>query len=423
MAREPRNYTDKASAFLKSLKTGKVYEFDYGWWRKGSETCIGQGNPMRDDGTYPPSAYSMVKIDQKNAKGTIRSQSPTSDTLRYGWLGGIFCSPSWQSYAFSDAVRDKARLRVMRKLSSDFSLPVTLAEMKKTNEMIATSGITLAEAITSLRKDPTGETAEEIMNIDRKPQKGFSTRLREASRAARDKFNFAASRWLELRYGWVPILYDAWAAADSLAGIDHVKWEKVRGRYENNLRDDFHVSDGNYFLGGKQRIRFGGIETAQVTGLYRPDLNAIWTLVAKRLGLTNPLTATWELTRLSFVVDWFTPIGDWLSQLDAPLGLEFRDFTETQLMKRSCVITRKEHGYNGATRSEINWLAREDLVSMKRSVLDGPPAAALPRINNLSEIVSGPRLADAMALLGDSFFTAFGKHLRELKRLREFEAD
>lgn len=351
-----------------------------------------------------------------------RSTSPTSDIFKYGCLGGIFCTPSWQPYAFSDAVRDKARLRVMRKLSSDFSLPVTLAEMKMTNEMIATSGITLAEAMTSLRKDPTGETAEEIMNIDRKPQKGFSTRLREASRAARDKFNFAASRWLELRYGWVPILFDAWAAADSLAGIDHVKWEKVRGRYESDLRDDFNVSDGSYFP-GKQRVRLGGLETSQVTGLYRPDLNAIWIFVAKRLGLTNPLAATYELTRLTFVLDWFSPIGDWLSQLDAPLGLEFRDFSETQLIKRSCVITRKESGISGATRDEISWLAREDLVSMKRSVLDGPPAAALPRINNLSEIVSGPRLADAMALLGDSFFEAFGRYNNLMKRLRSFEAD
>jgi len=409
MAREPSSYIDKASAHEKNLITGEVFTFDYGWWRSGSETPQGQGNPMRDDGTYPPSAYSLVKIDRKNAKGFIMSSSLSSDTLLYGWLGGIFCSPSWQDYAFSERIRDKARLRVMRKLSSDFSLPVTLAEMKKTNEMIADSGITLADAITSLRSDPTGETAEEIMKIDRRPQKGFSTKLREASRNARDKANFAASRWLELRYGWVPILYDAWAAADSLAGVDNVKWEKVRGRYENSLRDHFWVDDWSYFHGGKQNIRFGGYESAQVTGLYRPNLGAIWLLVAKRLGLTNPLTATWELTKLSFVVDWFTPIGDWLSQLDAPLGLEFRDFTETQLMKRSCVITRKETGYNGSTRNEINWLAREDLVSMKRSVLDGPPVAALPRINNLSDIVSGPRLADAMALLNQSFGKTFGR--------------
>lgn len=409
MAREPKSYINAASAHMKDMKTGVVYTFNYGWSSQGSETPEGDGNPMREDGTYPPSAYTLTKIDQKNARGAIRASSNTSDSLYYGYLGGIFCSPHYHDFEFSERVRDKARLRVMRKLSSDFSLPVTLAEMKKTNEMVADSGIRIADALSSLKSDPSGKDAAEILKVKRPESRSFSSGVRAAVRATGRKADFLASKWLELRYGWVPILWDAWAAADALSGIDSVKWEKVRGRYEDSLRDDYVVPDGSWFIGGKQRVRTGGYETSQVVGLYRPDLSAIWTLVAKRLGLTNPLTVTWELTKLSFVVDWFSPIGDWLSQLDAPLGLEFRDFTETQVIKGSNVTTRKEKGFNGPTSVDVNWLARQDVVKMKRTVLDGPPVARLPRINNLGEIVSAPRLADSMALLQQSFRSVFGK--------------
>lgn len=48
------------------------------------------------------------------------------------------------------------------------------------------------------------------------------------------------------------------------------------------------------------------------------------------LGLVNPLSLAWELLPMSFVVDWFIPIGGFLRQLTAPLGLEFTYGYETK---------------------------------------------------------------------------------------------
>jgi len=40
-------------------------------------------------------------------------------------------------------------------------------------------------------------------------------------------------------------------------------------------------------------------------------------------GITNPALLAWELVPYSFVVDWFYPVGDWLSQVGYSLGLYF----------------------------------------------------------------------------------------------------
>ena len=42
-----------------------------------------------------------------------------------------------------------------------------------------------------------------------------------------------------------------------------------------------------------------------------------------QLGLTDPLGIAWELTRLSFVADWFVPIGAWLQARSADTGWTF----------------------------------------------------------------------------------------------------
>jgi hypothetical protein len=42
------------------------------------------------------------------------------------------------------------------------------------------------------------------------------------------------------------------------------------------------------------------------------------------LGITNPALLAWELLPYSFVVDWFLPIGDWVSTWDATLGTELQ---------------------------------------------------------------------------------------------------
>jgi len=52
-----------------------------------------------------------------------------------------------------------------------------------------------------------------------------------------------------------------------------------------------------------------------------------------RYGLLDPLSLAWELLPLSFVVDWFTGVGNFLDSWTRPLGLAFLDGYKTLYLR------------------------------------------------------------------------------------------
>jgi hypothetical protein len=65
-----------------------------------------------------------------------------------------------------------------------------------------------------------------------------------------------------------------------------------------------------------------------------------------QIGITNPALLVWELIPYSFVVDWMIPVGDWLSSLDALVGVEdlrvVRGYKITRTTETSCGGSAKE---------------------------------------------------------------------------------
>jgi hypothetical protein len=95
----------------------------------------------------------------------------------------------------------------------------------------------------------------------------------------------------------------------------------VRTKLSKNFID---VLDGGTRLTSFAGVSIGGkaLTTWSLSG------SAVWRFKVKelntlgKLGLTNPLSAAWNLATLSFVVDWFIPIGDYLDALDVPMRFE-----------------------------------------------------------------------------------------------------
>lgn len=56
-------------------------------------------------------------------------------------------------------------------------------------------------------------------------------------------------------------------------------------------------------------------------------------------GLTNPLALAWELFPMSFVINWFLPIGNFLAGLSTPFGMEFRDGYMTKYVEWTAKTT------------------------------------------------------------------------------------
>lgn len=124
----------------------------------------------------------------------------------------------------------------------------------------------------------------------------------------------AENRWLEIQYGWKPLLGDLKTILEELASdkrppapvIKVVQSTKLK--HKNYLPDDCRVNDF-----------FGIYKTSCYFTVSSPGIRqaAQW-----NLG-NNPLLTAWELVPYSFIVDWFLPIGDFLTQFSSSQGLEF----------------------------------------------------------------------------------------------------
>lgn len=111
-----------------------------------------------------------------------------------------------------------------------------------------------------------------------------------------------------------------------------------------------------------------------------------------RYGLTNPAALVWELTTLSFVVDWFTGLGNFIRAIQQPMGCSARNGYETRFTDANYQIFQRifavgSNSYvivDGSTIGQVNGLA------MKRDKTLGftPPVPYIRVDLNRSQITS-----------------------------------
>lgn len=137
--------------------------------------------------------------------------------------------------------------------------------------------------------------------------------------------DFAGTSWLAWKFGWKPLLEDitnmrsailqAMEKDDSFASAEHTTVLPIP------------------LTTGLSDVRYSGSASAGCT-------HKVWYRVSNetlsglnQLGLIDPLSLTWELTSLSFVIDWFVGVSDFLNGLSAPLGLDFITGYRTEFTK------------------------------------------------------------------------------------------
>ncbi len=95
-------------------------------------------------------------------------------------------------------------------------------------------------------------------------------------------------------------------------------------------------------------------------------------------GLINPLEILWEVTPWSFVVDWFFPVGDWLSNKTSDFGLTFK--TGTRKVKLVGTFTT-EGSQNGLPPGSVSGTdANSALVDFDGEVIGRTVLTAIPNL-------------------------------------------
>lgn len=205
------------------------------------------------------------------------------------------------------------------------------------------------------------------------------------------------SKWLELQYGWKPLMSDILGACEVLANLETgvmAYHARVKGSAKWTERYNFNLASSPYYWICTAEREY---HTKYILyyKLNNPTLAAL-----SSLGITNPLELGWELVKYSFVIDWFLPVGNWLSTLDADFGWTYETGCQTNFIKVNTTSIPR-HIPNTLSAQYDNFTVGPKMkgIRMTRQVV-GPPAVGVPHFKNP---LSSVHIANAMSLLSQAF--------------------
>jgi len=206
-------------------------------------------------------------------------------------------------------------------------------------------------------------------------------------------------KWLELQYGWNPLMADITGSADKIAQQSGQKFrasvKATVGRHDRTEWYKWSDFGPGLIITGESKVE------TKVRLDYVLENPILATLA--QVGITNPISLAWELFPYSFVVDWFTDVGGWISSMDAALGWDFKGGTKTVYQRLDEAATGWTRPFNDGYQIYSGYGApsySDHSMQMSRTVYLSSP---LPRFPGLKNPMSSGHIANALALLATSF--------------------
>lgn len=232
-----------------------------------------------------------------------------------------------------------------------------------------------------------------------KPQKSVSFANRKAAADARVQSKQFAQDWLAFQYGWKPLLSDVQGLAEKLAQSHLQRPFYVDGRGSakvarssdlakasnvNSLGADVDWKETSYYTSSRCFLRF--------------KVDNEFARLGSETGISDPALLAWELLPYSFVVDWFYPVGTFLSRLSYDSGLQFLyGFCTTKSERYTEVAVRASDFTSGSLRChQTGGTALSSYgIRVQRDVFTAPPRPVLPK---LKDPYSPTHLMNALSL-------------------------
>jgi len=272
-------------------------------------------------------------------------------------------------------------------LGGEFNLSVFLGEGHQTLHLIGSSATKIAKAYTAARKGNFVK-ARNIL-VHGTPRQGQSYR------------KAAGKSWLELQYGWMPLLKDMEEGAKQLANYLHAPFQQ-RHRARRTVR----VTPAQFAASRPYVCTFGSEKS-----LFRRQYIAIVSEppnIAQFSGILDPELVLWELTPFSFVVDWFLPVGDYLAARALTQSKLIRSFiaTDTIIRERKDLKTVVQFPGPSQTIYYGGSGGYESSGSSTRTYNVNAPDVMFPKFKTLEKALSLRHCLNGIALLSQ----AVGRH-------------
>lgn len=293
--------------------------------------------------------------------------------------------------------------QVMKDKGSDFNAGVFGAEAKESLNMITHTATRTFRALRALRKgDLNGMYSVLGVSSPRRTPRNSRQPVHGISHS-----QTAAGYWNEVSYGWMPLLQDTYAASTKLAQM--VIDQRPIFLVENGKKKQIAKSTQLYSEPERNVRVFLSEFMAHRSGLaFRYGNRTIAQMSS--LGLTNPMLIAWEVIPLSFVFDWWLPVGNFLEKLSAFHGMEFQAGYTSSLLRQTTTTSqaawRKDHTFSPTPEGGVSLTSYTEAEgcryqlsrwSFTRGVMTDFPSVSFPK--PADSPISLTRAISAVALL------------------------
>lgn len=279
---------------------------------------------------------------------------------------------------------------IVKARRNKMSLGESIAEAPKTIRMVAETAILLYGAYHYLRQGNLQKSLEMLGVRHLRDRRG-----RVVQRASNWE-----SKWLALRYGWMPLVYDIYNGVE----LVNKGFEDPSGTFtvQRNVKEHLPFFGHLWNLNDNpwQEVKVDHVTLCDVRYKYRLRVADKTSSYLTSLGLDNPLYVAWQLVPYSFVLDWMLPVSDWLHALSGPLSLTFVDGFRSTHIEHVSEWSGGPYGISRFDPRTIYWSgpakAELRLVELDREAMSGFPIVSpyvrLPGLNPT-------RIADAITLI------------------------
>lgn len=360
-------------------------------------------NAVDQTGWRPPSQYHSSGFSQTGWFGQSSRSTRSYDPIDVWEMRGALDAPHfimpplYRTGSVPSWLVDRTVNRALIDLKdSTVNYAQMLAESAKAASMVASNAKILIAAFRYACKGNMRAAANEL-GLDRRSFRNTFT-LKRKRNGSYDRR--ASSRWLELQYGWMPLLSDIHGVIEDFEKgfLREPRFAVTKESRDTSTESNVVTSDAGNKYNRHTVIRKDTIENiCRVRLDFVLDAPTLRTISQK--GFLNPTLLAWELLPYSFVVDWFSPIGEFLETLDSTSGLTFKGGSITTFQKIRSVSTSIPRPTASGDTCVGGFQGYGESHRMDRRVLTEPPSGSL----YLKNPFSVSHALNALALLRVAF--------------------
>lgn len=293
---------------------GSPFGNESGWFTESSTKTPKFYQLRKLEKRLPVNYYKWTRIDCKHPlvqtynglrnENHARGFYSMNECINTGYLSTVAGGLSMKVQKQSDAVSLVSNRLLSKVRNRPVDLGVALGEYRQTAAFVSSVMVKIVKSGRQLKK---GNISKALQIITGRKNASW-----------RDIPNVASDMWLAYSYALRPLLMDVYGSVKALADSKrpYVVVEKVRTGMVFPVKGSL-TAPGKYTSTVDASMRVSGEIWFSVSNPLTRSLDM--------LGLLNPMSVAWELVTLSFVVDWFLPIGKYLSEIVPPQGVDFVD--------------------------------------------------------------------------------------------------